>query len=65
LFGTPIFLICAFGRNGSDGEELLDAQAHPENHQNLIVRVGGFSQYFVKLPAPLQENIIARSENMM
>ena len=46
-------------------EELLDAQAHPENHRNLIVRVGGFSQYFVKLPAPLQENIIARSENMM
>ena len=43
-------------------EELLDAQLHPEKHRNLIVRVGGFSQYFVKLPAPLQENIIARTE---
>ena len=43
-------------------EELLDAVEHPELHQNLIVRVGGFSQYFVKLPAPLQENIIARTE---
>ena len=46
-------------------EELLDAQIHPEKHENLIVRVGGFSQYFVKLPPPLQENIIARSENIM
>ncbi len=43
-------------------EELLDAVAHPEKHKNLIVRVGGFSQYFVKLPPPLQENIIARTE---
>ncbi|MCR5484977.1 MAG: hypothetical protein K6F09_05230 [Clostridiales bacterium] len=46
-------------------EELLDAKEHPENHKNLIVRVGGFSQYFVKLPEPLQDNIIARSENTM
>ena len=43
-------------------EELLDAVAHPERHQDLIVRVGGFSQYFVKLPPPLQENILARTE---
>lgn len=46
-------------------EELLDAQIHPENHENLIVRVGGFSQYFNQLPLPLQENVIARTENMM
>ncbi len=44
-------------------EELLDAQVHPELHQNLIVRVGGFSQYFVKLPFHLQDNIIHRSMN--
>ena len=44
-------------------EELLDAQVHPEPHQNLIVRVGGFSQYFVKLPFHLQDNIIHRSIN--
>lgn len=42
--------------------ELLDAVDHPERHQDLIVRVGGFSQYFVKLPPPLQENILARTE---
>ncbi|MCR5042375.1 MAG: hypothetical protein K6C36_09810 [Clostridia bacterium] len=46
-------------------EELLDAQIHPEKHESLLVRVGGFSQYFVKLPPPLQENIIARTENAL
>ncbi len=44
-------------------EELLDAQKHPDRYKNLIVRVGGFSQYFVKLDEHLQNNIIARSEN--
>ncbi len=44
-------------------EELLDAKAHPEDHKNLIVRVGGFSEYFIKLAPPLQDNIIARSLN--
>ncbi len=44
-------------------EDLLDAQKNPENHKNLIVRVGGFSEYFIKLAEPLQENIIKRTEN--
>ena len=44
-------------------EELLDAQIHPELHGNLIVRVGGFSEHFIRLALPLQENIIMRSEN--
>lgn len=42
-------------------DELLDARVHPENHRNLIVRVGGYSEYFWKLPDDLQENIIERS----
>ena len=46
-------------------EELLDAREHPENHANLIVRVGGFSQYFIKLDKELQDNIIRRTENIM
>ena len=46
-------------------EELLDAQVHPEAHRDLIVRVGGFSQYFTKLPEPLQDNIIRRSVNRL
>ncbi|MDO8685146.1 MAG: pyruvate formate lyase family protein [Clostridiales bacterium] len=43
-------------------DELLDAQKHPENHADLLVRVAGFSCYFVKLTSKLQEEIIARSE---
>lgn len=42
-------------------EDLLDAKVHPENHRNLIVRVGGYSDYFVNLEAGLQDNIIERT----
>lgn len=43
--------------------ELLDARKHPENHRDLIVRVGGYSEYFTNLPPELQENVIARTTN--
>ncbi len=43
-------------------EELLDAKVHPENHGNLIVRVGGYSDYFNNLSPELQDNVIARTE---
>lgn len=43
-------------------EELLDAKIHPEKHGDLLVRVGGYSSYFVKLSPGLQDNIIARTE---
>ena len=42
-------------------EDLLDAKKHPENHGNLIVRVGGYSDYFVNLDAALQDNVIERT----
>lgn len=42
-------------------EELKDALVHPEKHKNLIVRVGGYSDYFVKLSSELQANIVKRS----
>jgi len=42
-------------------EDLLDAKVHPENHRNLIVRVGGYSDYFVNLEEGLQDNVIART----
>lgn len=47
--------------NVLDAEELKDAKLHPEDHQNLIVRVGGYSEYFTNLEPGLQDNIIARS----
>ena len=42
-------------------EELMDAQAHPENHKNLLVRVGGYSAYFIDLPPGLQAEIVTRT----
>jgi formate C-acetyltransferase len=42
-------------------EDLLQAKEHPENHRNLIVRVGGYSDYFVNLTTELQDNVIKRT----
>jgi pyruvate formate-lyase/glycerol dehydratase family glycyl radical enzyme len=58
-----------FFRNGGqhiqynmvDTEELLDAKAHPDKHRDLVVRVGGFSAYFVMLSPEIQDDIIYRS----
>ncbi len=58
-----------FFRNGGqhiqynlvDTEELLDAKVHPEKHRDLVVRVGGFSAYFVMLSPEIQDDIIYRS----
>lgn len=47
--------------NVVDAETLRDAKAHPEQHRNLVVRVGGYSDYFVTLPEALQDEIITRS----
>ena len=41
-------------------EDLLDAQTHPERHQNIIVRVCGFSARFVSLSKRWQDEVIAR-----
>ena len=43
-------------------ETLRDAQAHPESYQNLIVRVAGYSDYFVNIGKDLQNEILARTE---
>jgi formate C-acetyltransferase len=42
-------------------EELLDAYEHPELHGNLIVRVGGYSEYFNNLSNELKQMVINRS----
>ena len=43
-------------------ETLLDAQKHPEKHQDLIVRVAGYSAFFNVLSPQTQDDIIARTE---
>ncbi len=48
--------------NSINRETLIDAQKHPENHKNLIVRVWGWSGYFVDLDIGYQNHIISRTE---
>jgi len=45
-----------------DSKMLRDAQAHPENYRTLMIRVAGFTHYWVELPKPIQDEIIARTE---
>ena len=47
--------------NVVDLKTLEDARHHPENHRDLIVRVAGYSDYFVDLTPELQEEIMART----
>ena len=49
-----------FQGNVTDIEELKRAQADPENHGHVIVRVGGYSSRFVSLPRVLQDEVINR-----
>ncbi|OQX77866.1 MAG: formate C-acetyltransferase/glycerol dehydratase family glycyl radical enzyme [Bacteroidetes bacterium 4484_276] len=49
--------------NVVSADTLKDAQKHPENHKNLIVRVAGYSDYFNDLGKDLQNEIIRRTEH--
>jgi trans-4-hydroxy-L-proline dehydratase len=44
-------------------ETLKDAKEHPEKYRDLIVRVAGYSDYFVDLCPELQDEIIRRTEH--
>ena len=46
-------------------ETLLDAQAHPEKHKDLIVRVAGYSAFFNVLSRKTQDDIIGRTEQSL
>ena len=48
--------------NVVDRATLEDAKLHPENHRDLIVRIGGYSDYFTRLSPVLQQEIIDRTE---
>ena len=49
--------------NCISSETLRDAQAHPENYKDLLVRVAGYSTQFVNLSKSMQDAIIARTEH--
>lgn len=48
--------------NVVDADTLREAQKHPENYRDLIVRVAGYSDYFNDLGEDLQNEIICRTE---
>jgi 4-hydroxyphenylacetate decarboxylase large subunit len=63
-------LIRAYMRKGGfhvqfnvvDSKVLKDAQKNPDNYRDLMVRVAGFTQYWVEIGKPVQDEIIARTE---
>ena len=46
--------------NTVNRETMLDAQLHPEKHKHLVVRIWGWSAYFVELDKEYQDHVIAR-----
>ena len=46
-----------------DAETLKDAQKHPENYKNLLVRITGYNAYFTSIGRELQNEIIARESH--
>ena len=48
-----------------DADMLRDAQKHPENYRNLLVRVTGYNAYFTTIGRELQNEIIARESHQM
>ncbi|MBQ8311293.1 MAG: hypothetical protein IJX80_09825 [Clostridia bacterium] len=65
-----IGLLRAFIRRGGielqvnvvDRDTLCEARTDPDSHKDLLVRIGGYSDYFVRLSPALQEEIIRRTE---
>ena len=49
--------------NVVDTETLRKAQDHPDEYKNLLVRVAGYSDYFVDLDKYHQEEVISRTEH--
>lgn len=49
--------------NVVDSRMLREAQEHPENYRDLVVRVAGFSAYWVEMSKPLQDQVIWRTEH--
>ena len=48
--------------NVIDNDTLKSAQLKPENYRDLMVRVAGFTQYWVEIGKPIQDEVIARTE---
>jgi formate C-acetyltransferase len=43
-------------------ETLLDAREHPERYHDLVVRIGGYCDYFTRLSPEMQDELLQRTE---
>ena len=48
--------------NATSRETLIDAMEHPDKYQNLVVRVSGFSAFYVTLDKDVQLDILNRTQ---
>ena len=48
--------------NAVNAAAMKDAQLHPESHRQLVVRIWGWSAYFVELDKEYQDHVLARQE---
>ena len=46
-------------------EKMRAAQAEPEKYRDLVVRIAGYSAYFIELSTDCQNDVISRNENMI
>jgi len=51
--------------NVVDSRMLKDAQLNPQNYRDLVVRVAGFSAYWVEMSKALQDQVIERTEHSL
>ena len=49
--------------NVTDKSLLLEAKQNPEEHRDLVVRIGGYSDYFTRLSPQMQDEVILRTEH--
>jgi formate C-acetyltransferase len=47
------------------GDQLREAQREPDKYKNLVIRIAGFSAYFVELDNSLQDDLISRTDQMV
>ena len=51
--------------NVVDTETLRAAQVRPEEYRDLVLRIAGYSAYFIELGRDLQNDVISRNENQL
>ncbi|MDD4773847.1 MAG: pyruvate formate lyase family protein [Eubacteriales bacterium] len=51
--------------NVVDREVLIDAQKNPEQYSDLVVRIGGYSDYFIHIGKNMQDEVILRTEHVI